>query len=1094
MSGALPRARRAIGWRDALALACLTVLPLSLGGRGQVNADTKQYLYLDPLDLLDRARVLWDSRVGGGAVTHQAVGYLWPMGPFYALTDALGLPDWLAQRLWVGGLQLVAALGALALFRLLLPRHWLQVPAAAVYGLSPFVLGLVTSQSGLLLPFAALGWLVFTIAKAVEEPRSWRHPAAFALIVTTCGSLNGSSVFFVVLAAVLWVPFQLAGRGAAARRDGLRILLRAGGLTAATQLWWLAAYAVGGAYGLPVLDLTETVRTTNATTSAPEVLRGLGYWTFYGEDPQGPWLAGLSSPYQTSAVLLLITFGLPLLALLVAGGLRWRPGAYFAVLVAVGTILAVGAFPTTDPSVLGRGFEWLSRQSDLVLSLRNTQRAAALVALGVAGLLAGGLTCLAQHRPRLAAPAGAVVVLLACAALPAQWRTGLVSERFHRDDELPAAWSDAARSLDEGTGRVLEVPGSDFAAYRWGYTLDPVSLGLTDRPLITRELVPVGGDAGADLLEALDRSLQEGWFEPEALAPVARLLGATDVLVRNDLEYERHRTPRPSVLWPLFAAAALDEAEGFGVPYVNQAGPIRTMIDEIELGRSATAPEMPQVAVLGVPDGARPPLSTANLGGGVVVDGDGEGIVAAAAAGLLDDTDGVLLLGADVVRADGRRTEVIDDNTRIVLTDTNRKRAHRWYTLRENVGATEPADSVVEIDDESDARLSPAGETVPGSQSVAQHRGVARVWTTAYGEPASLLPEERPANAFDGDVRTAWRSERTNDGTPRILSLDAGRSVDADHLVLVPPRDRIATVATTRARITLDGARTFDVEVSAAEASDPDGLRVELDGEPFRTVDIEVLATEPSLGRAGFAEVEIPGVRLEEVVQLPTALTAQLGTALGDAPVAIVLTRQRANPAEPKRADPELWMARALDLPTALSVGLSGVARVDPGAPGPVVDQLLGAGTDRWPARAASSGQLPGSVAARASSALDDDRATAWTTPLADVEGQWLEVTLDAPVALERLLLDVVVDEHHSTPRSVAVSVDGGAPVTVELPALEAGPLGTTRAVDVALPKVLRGSTVRVTLTAVDERLTDDWYTGFEVALPVALAEVAVPG
>ena len=223
-----PRRPAAIRPVEAAVLALCTMAPLFLGGRGLVNADTKQYLYLDPVDLLDRARSVWDSRVGGGSVTHQGIGYLWPMGPYYALTDAAGIPDWAAQRIWVGGLQLTAALGALALFRHLLPRSWVHVPAALAYGLSPFVLGHITSQSGLLVPFAGLGWLVVCMAKAVESPRSWRWPAAFALVVTTCGSLNGTSVLFVVLAAALWVPFAVAGPGGPGRRDGLRVLVRAG--------------------------------------------------------------------------------------------------------------------------------------------------------------------------------------------------------------------------------------------------------------------------------------------------------------------------------------------------------------------------------------------------------------------------------------------------------------------------------------------------------------------------------------------------------------------------------------------------------------------------------------------------------------------------------------------------------------------------------------------------------------------------------------------------------------------------------------------------------------------------------------------------
>ena len=119
-----------VGWLDALLFAALTFVPLSLGGRGRLNGDTKVYLYLDPIELMDRARTMWDQAVGGGTVTHQAIGYLWPMGPYYWLTHELGVPSWLAQRWWVAGIQFFAALGVLALLRHLLPRH----PAGEVAG------------------------------------------------------------------------------------------------------------------------------------------------------------------------------------------------------------------------------------------------------------------------------------------------------------------------------------------------------------------------------------------------------------------------------------------------------------------------------------------------------------------------------------------------------------------------------------------------------------------------------------------------------------------------------------------------------------------------------------------------------------------------------------------------------------------------------------------------------------------------------------------------------------------------------------------------------------------------------------------------
>ncbi len=1096
MTDGLAARRRALAWHEVSALAVLTVAPLFLGGRGQVNADTKQYLYLDAWDLLERSRTVWDSRIGGGAVTHQAIGYLWPMGPYYALMDAVGAPDWVAQRLWVGGLQLIAALGALALFRHLLPRTWVHVAAAAAYGLSPFVLGHITSQSGLLVPFAGLGWLVLVMAKAVESPRSWRWPAAFALIVTTCGSLNGSSVFFVVLAAVLWVPLAVSGRGAAGRRDGLRVLIRTGALTLVTQVWWLVAYAVGGRYNLPILEITETVRTTGATPSAPEVLRGLGYWFFYGGDSEGPWLAGLSSPYQTSGLLLFVSFAIPIVALGAGAALRWRHRAYFTSLVAVGAIVAVGAYPISHPSPAGSLFERLSRSSDAVLSLRNTQRAAALVALGLAGLLAGALTTLHRRHVRAGALAAIALLVLVAGAMPAQWRTGLVAERFHRDEEIPQAWLDAAAQLDRGEGRVLELPGSDFATYRWGATLDPVSVGLTDRSVLARELVPLGGDAGADLLEALDRSLQEGWFEPAALAPVARLLGASDVLVRNDLAYERYRTVRPRVAWPLLISAGngLGDPVTFGDGYENVAGPARPMIDEIELGLDARTPAVPQLAILDVPDGGRAPLSTQPVGGGTLVDGDGEGVVSAAAAGLLD-APGALLLGADVVRH-GDLDSVTDGTTRIILTDTNRKRAKRWYSLRENAGATEPVDQTVVLDDPSDARLEVAGSTPPGTQTVVQWRGVVRIWATAYGSQNTLVPEERPSNAFDGDLTTAWRSELGTDGTGRRIGVELSDASVADHLLLIAPQGRLGTVTLTKVRVTLDGARRFDISLTADEASRPGGLEVRLDGKPFHRVEVEVLESTPAPGLAGFAEIQIPGVEVEELVALPTALVDALADRLTHVPLSIVLTRLRANPAEPLRADPEPTMQRLLDLPSALTVGLSGTARLDTAAPDPELDALLGAGPAEWGVRADSTAHLAGDLESRASSVLDGDLGTAWQTPFSTLLGQALDLELPAPVSLTALDLDVVADGRHSLPSAFRLIADGGTPIELDVPRITSpAPDGTGVVhLHLLLPAETTAAHWRLEVAGVDTRSTTDWSTLLPFTLPLGIAEIQLPG
>ena len=83
-------------------------VPVLRSDPGKVAADTKQYLYLDPARLLSRAASMWDPHIGMGTVTHQNIGYLFPMGPYYWVLDKLGVPDWVAERLWLGSILFFA--------------------------------------------------------------------------------------------------------------------------------------------------------------------------------------------------------------------------------------------------------------------------------------------------------------------------------------------------------------------------------------------------------------------------------------------------------------------------------------------------------------------------------------------------------------------------------------------------------------------------------------------------------------------------------------------------------------------------------------------------------------------------------------------------------------------------------------------------------------------------------------------------------------------------------------------------------------------------------------------------------------------------
>ncbi len=1109
-------------WWSALGYATLAVLayvPVLGSDPGKVAADTKQYLYLDPARLLERAWSMWDPNIGLGTVTHQTIGYLFPMGPFYWAFDAAHVPDWIAQRLWLGSIIFAAGLGVLYLLRTLAQRGPGVVVAALVFMLSPYLLDYSARISVILLPWAGLPWLLAFVIHGLADRETetgsgrfgrWRYPALFAVVVQLIGGVNATALVFAGIAPVLWIPFAVWATHEVTGRQAWRFVWRAGLVTTLASLWWISGLWSQGAYGLDILAFTETIRAVSRTSLAPEVLRGLGYWFFYGQDKLGAWTES-SVPYTQWPWLILVSYAIPTLALVSAAVVRWRYRAYFALLVIVGVVISVGTYPYEAPSPAGALFASFAESSSAGLALRSTGRATPLVALGLAVLLAAGVNALHHRlagtsRSWISISVAAFVIALAIVNLPSLWRGTFYGANLERASEIPQYWKDAIGAVDAGSRgtRVFEVPGSDFASYTWGNTVDPITPGLTDRPYVARELIPWGSPASADLLNAFDRRMQEGVLDSDAIAPFSRLISAGDVLVRNDLQTDRYNLVRSRSLWRLFdpPPAGLGEPKTFGSSPSGAAG----RIDEEALGARANEAAPPSVAVF--PVMAAPNIiRSASAERPVILSGDGEGIVDAASVGLLPGADRAVFYSATFAGHPGTLQQEIDRDATLVVTDTNRKRARRWSTVRDNTGYTETAAETPLVDDPSDARLTLFPGAGANAYTTVEERGVRSVRASGYGNPISYTPEDRPARAFDGDTFTAWKVGAFSPVDGQHIEVRLSKPITTDRINLVQPlngpRDRWITSLGLR----FDGGAPVTVPLDDASRTNA-GQTLHFPRRHFRTLDLEIAGTNighrddyQGVSAVGLAEVRMrddaPGakpVRVDEVLRMPTDLVRAAAPDSLRHPLVYTMTRERTVPLPP-RYDPELTLDRVFEIPGERSFGASGTVRFNAAVTDSTLDRLFGIpGAADGGVTANSSGRLPGDLQVRASAAIDGDPTTAWQTPFGSPEGQSMTFSLPRPVTVSHLDLTVFADGRHSTPSRLRITSNDGNTREVYVPQVGDRPKENATAtipLDVA---PITGTDLTITIEGVHPRRVTEYFTGGQVTAPVAIAELGIPG
>ncbi len=1087
--GLVERLRRHQTAVSVTILALLAYVPALTAAPGRMPTDSKLYVYLDPGRFLVDATTTFDPRQFAGWVPHQHIAYLWPTGPWFWLFETLGFPDWFAHRLWIGTLLFSAGLGVRWMSRVLGFAPLAALVAALVYQLSPYILPYISRTSVLLLPYAGLGWIVGMTVLASLRGR-WRYPAGIALVVLTVGAVNATALAMVVPAPVLWLLHAAWGATITWRRAAATAA-KTGVLCLGVSLWWIVMLIVQGRYGADVLAYSESLESVSFTSTSTEVTRGLGYWLFYVRDAYAA---------TTTASIDHLVSGRTIMAgyvVLAAGVLglvcgRWQHRRFAALLFGAGIILGVGVHPIDDPSpvmslLVGDG------EGGLALALRSSTRAVPVMLLGLAlgtALLVSVVGSVRVPRvPRVAVSPRVVRVATAAAigvgavvALPALRNGGFVDPALERDQDPPPAWLDAAAALDARPDgyRVLQVPGTEFGAFQWGYTVDQPLPALTERPLVTRDLLPLGSPAAMDLVFALDDRFQSDTIEPAAVAAVSRFLGVDTIWVSGDVAYDRFRLARPEVVTdelttPDAVDAGLVAAVPFGEPVVM--GPTIPMVDNRSLGDPRIGQPIAPVTLVDVGD----PIPTVRIKDDLVIlAGSGDGIVDAAAAGLLDGTEAVLY------DASIEASTPIVEPYRYIVTDSNRDRAHHWRSSQDVTGFTESAadESDVLRFESADQRLDVFESTDADRQTVSIQDGPVTAAASSYGERFAYLPEHRPVMAVDGDPSTAWLVADRAPAIGEFIELTLADELSTDHVDLLQPPAGEGQRTITDVRIEADGLPVL-VEALDERSRAGEGQRIELGATTSGPIRITITATttpQPPIGEAiggvGFAEIELGLGATTEYVRTPLDTSELTESA---AQVDIVLTRLRTEPADRWRDDPESHLARVAEVSAPLTVDPAVTLRLDRRLGDVRLAELLGEPV-------VASTHLTGVPATRGAAAFDGDPATAWTTRFDTGVGEWVRSRGSGTASS---LTIVQPDGDYSPITAVRITDRDGS---FDLPLDPGAGPGAGSEVTTELPRQIDLGELVMEIIQIEARTVANRRFNEPTQLPAAIAEVRFDG
>ncbi|NGO45018.1 alpha-(1-_3)-arabinofuranosyltransferase [Streptomyces ureilyticus] len=843
-----PRSRRwLLGFWAVVFVLFLAVDP------GRQTFETKLGVSVDPWQFMADLGQLWHDRGGFGGIADQYIGYAFPMLPYYALTDALGIPVWLAERLWLSLVVSVAFWGALRLAeRLGIGSRPSRLLGAVVYALWPVFTIVVGSTSAAALPGAMLPWVLLPLT---NERYSARIAALrSALLIPFMGGVNAATT----LAALLPVGLYLLSRPRGPRQRKL-IVWWVPGVILATA-WWVVPLLLLGFYGENFLPYIESSQTTTATMSATEMLRGAGNWVAYLNFGEA-WLpAGWT---VASSVVVIVCSALA--AGLGLAGLARRdlPERRWLVLVVLSVaLITLAGYAGSFGAPFHETFQgWLDGS---LAPFRNIYK----FQVGLALALAFGLMHLVgvASETRGARPVRgrrfvtliAAVLVLPGLALPYLNGSILQPGSFQ---ELPKYWQATADWLEKHSpdSRALVVPATAHGIYTWGSPIDQPLDVLAESRWAQRDYVPFGTAGNRRAMDAVEQALLTGGEVP-GLADYLSRSGLHYVVVRNDLDPDQMGYVPSTTVKRTLEESGYRRVTGLGPLMTGGTIPEDTPVQVEGLYPRHRAVEIYEPADENVPRpgqaGLKAVADTAVVSGGpeALLPVSADPAMRGRAAVLTGDnhpglgTPPLQVTGDGMRRAD-TRFGLVNANTSYTYTRDERNHSGSFQDAGEKPHQILPTEGIEH-------------------QTVAELRGAKSVTASSSGNWLFYLPQYDPVNAFDGNPNTAWAEGASGSADGEWLRIGFTEKTDIPSSIRVTPLPQNSVrSAPTRVRVETErGSKTSYLQANGmrqrikAPEGETDWLRITI---------VDSAARHAGLTGAGFSEISIPDVQVTRMLRLP---------------------------------------------------------------------------------------------------------------------------------------------------------------------------------------------------------------------------------